>query len=51
MYDNDRELIDLIRSSANPGKVAEYMFSLFSDYLRTHGPSQGKPSAVPEESV
>lgn len=51
MKDNERELIDIIRESEDPAKVGEYFFSLFSDYLRTHGPYQGTPSADPRESV
>ena len=51
MKDNEKELIDIIRCSEDPAKVSEYFFSLFLDYLRTHGPSQEKPSADPRESV
>ena len=43
MTNNERELITLIRESDNPEKVAEYMLSLFLDYLRTHAPSQETP--------
>ena len=45
MTTNERELIDIVRNSPDPQKVAEYMLTLFSDYLRTHGPSQERPSA------
>ena len=41
------DLINLVRDSASPELVADYMFNLFLDYLRTHGPSQEKPSADP----
>ena len=51
MTDNEKELINIIRMSEDPQKVAEYMLNLFLDYLRTHGPSQETPSAVPQESA
>ena len=46
---NEQDLINLIRDSADPELVAQYMFSLFSDYLRTHGPSQETLSAAHRE--
>ena len=49
MTANENELIDIIRTSPAPEKVAEYFFSLFSDYLRTHAPSQGTPAVAPRE--
>ena len=49
MSTNERELIEIIRTSEEPEKVAEYFFNLFSDYLRTHAPSQGTPSVAPRE--
>lgn len=51
MRDNERELIEIVRGSEEPEKVMGYFFNLFSDYLRTHGPSQERPSADPRESV
>jgi hypothetical protein len=46
MTDSDEmELINLIRNSVDPEKVATYFFNLFLDYLRTHAPSQEIPSA------
>lgn len=51
MTSNEIELISLIRNSEDPKKMAEYMFSLFSEYLRTHAPSQEKPSADLQESA
>ena len=45
-----RELINLIRDSEEPKKVAEYMFNLFSDYLNKDVPSQEKTSASLQES-
>ena len=48
---NETDLINLIRDSANPELVAQYMLNLFLDYLHTHGPSQEKPSAAPLESA
>jgi hypothetical protein len=51
MRDNERELIEIVRGSEEPEKVMEYFFNLFSDYLRTHGPSQERPSADLQESV
>lgn len=51
MTDNEKELINIIRNSEYPDKVAEYFFNLFLDYLRTVSPSQGTPSAYQEESA
>lgn len=51
MNENENSLITLIRNSDDPGVVAEYMFSLFYDYLKKVAPSQEKPSAVPPESA
>ena len=47
MNENEIMLISILRENDNPEKVAAYMLSLFLDYLRTHGPSQEKPSADP----
>ncbi len=51
MNENDTALINLIRNSPDPDKVATYMFNLFLDYLRTHAPSQETLSAVQQESA
>ena len=51
MTENEKELIELIRNSADPEKVASYMLNLFLDYLRTSSPNQAKPSAGLSESV
>lgn len=51
MTDNERELINIIRTSEDPQKVAEYMLNLFLDFLRTSAPSQETPSACPRESA
>lgn len=51
MTDNEKELINIIRTSEDPQKVAEYMLNLFLDYLRTNAPSQETPSACPRESA
>jgi hypothetical protein len=51
MCDNERALINLIRESESPEKVAEYMLNLFLDYLRIHAPSQETPSVVSRESA
>lgn len=51
MTKNEEMLLGIIRESEQPEKVAEYMFSLFLDYLRTHAPSQEIPSAVPPVSA
>lgn len=45
MTENEEMLLGIIRESEAPEKVAEYMFNLFLDYLRTHAPSQEIPSA------
>ena len=51
MSKNELELIELIRDSANPELVAQYMLNLFLEYLQTHDPSQETLSAVPLESA
>lgn len=51
MTENEKELINIIRDSDNPEKVAEYMLTLFLDYLRTHAPSQETPSVGLQESA
>ena len=51
MTDNEKELINIIRTSEDPQKVAEYMLNLFLDFLRTNAPSQETPSACPRESA
>ena len=51
MTNNELELINIVRESVNPEQVANYMFSLFLDYLRTHAPSQETPVVVPLEFV
>lgn len=51
MTSNEIELISLIRNSEDPKAMAEYMFNLFLEYLRTHAPSQETPSADPQESA
>lgn len=51
MTEEEKELIDIIRGSSDPEKVATYMLNLFLDYLRTHAPSQETPSAVLSESA
>ena len=51
MTNNELELINIVRESANPEQVANYMFNLFLDYLRTHDPSQEKPAVAPRVSA
>ena len=51
MTENEKELIQIIRGSSDPQKVAEYMLNLFLDYLRIHAPSQEAPSVVSRESA
>lgn len=51
MTENERELISIIRNSEDPEKVAKYMFNLFSEYLRTHAPSQETLSDPLRESA
>ena len=47
MTENEKELIKLLRD--NDERVANYMLSLFLDYLQTHTPSQEKPAVVQQE--
>ena len=49
MSENERELVRIIRESEDPQAVTEYMFSLFLDYLQTHGPSPERPFAALQE--
>ena len=51
MTENEESLINLIRDSDCPDKVATYMLTLFLDYLRTHAPSQETPSVGLQESA
>ncbi len=51
MTDNEKELINIIRTSEDPQKVAEYMLNLFLDYLRTNAPSEEKAAVSPRESA
>ena len=51
MSENELELVKLLHENDNPEMVAEYMLSLFLDYLRKHGPSQEMPVAAPPESA
>ena len=51
MTTNETELIQLINDSSDPSLVAQFMLSLFSDYLRTRVPYQETRAAAPEESV
>ena len=51
MTTNETELIQLINDSSDPSLVAQFMLSLFSDYLRTRDPSQETPSVAPPESA
>ena len=51
MSENELELINIIRDSADPEKVAQYMLNLFLDYLQTHDPSQEKPVVAQLESA
>ena len=50
MTENERELINIIRESNEPEKVASYMLNLFLDYLHTHAPSQETPVVELQES-
>ena len=45
MTKNEEELLALVRENDKPELMASYMFNLFLDYLRTHGPSQEKHAA------
>lgn len=51
MTKNEQELIDIIRTSEDPQRVAQYMLSLFLGYLQTHAPDQEIPVAIQEESA
>lgn len=51
MSENEFELLNIVHGSEDPELVAQYMLNLFLDYLRTHGPSQERPSAAPQESA
>lgn len=51
MTDNEIELLEIIRDSSDPEKVASYMLNLFLDYLHTHAPSQEKQSVDLSESA
>ena len=51
MTEQEKELLEIIHESVNPKLVAEYMLSLFLDYLQKHGPAQDMPYENPLESA
>lgn len=51
LSENEIEMFRVIYENDNPKKVAQYMVSLFLDYLHTRGPSQETPVADPQESA
>jgi hypothetical protein len=51
MTEYEIEMINIIRNSKEPEKVADYFFNLFLSYLNTNVPSQEKPVDVPQVSV
>lgn len=51
MTENEQQLLEIVRTSADPEKVACYMISLFLNYLQTHDPSQETHSAALPESA
>ena len=51
MNEQETELINIIRNSPDPEKVATFFLNLFLDYLQTNAPSQESVSAVPQESA
>ena len=51
MTKNEIEMINIIRNSKEPKKVADYFFNLILDYLRINAPSQEMPVDVPQESA
>lgn len=51
MTRNETEMIDIIRNSKSPEKVADYFMGLILNYLSTNVPSQETHVAVPQESA
>ena len=51
MTKNEIEMVNIIRESTSPEKVANYFFNLFLNYLNTNAPSQEMPVDVPQESA
>ena len=51
MSKTDREIFEVIRESADPEMVAQYMINLCLDYLRTHAPFQETDASDPQESA
>ena len=51
MTSNETELINIIRNSKSPEKIADYFLTLILGYLNTNAPSPKKPVGVPQESA
>ena len=51
MTDNERELIQIIRESANPSETLMKAFELIFDALQTASKNQEHSSACPQELV
>lgn len=49
MTDNERELIDMIRRSEDPGKALKVAVEIILLYLEQHGSSRGQEPADPRE--
>jgi hypothetical protein len=49
MTTNEIEMINIIRNSNDPEKVANYFFEIILNYLHTNAPSQEKHVDVPSE--
>lgn len=51
MTRNETEMINIIRNSKSPERVADYFMELILNYLSTNAPSPKKPVGVPQESA
>ena len=49
MTENERELIDMIRGSEDPGKAMMTAVEIILLYLEQHGSSRGQEPADPRE--
>lgn len=49
MTDNEKELIDIIRNHADPGKAITVAVEIILLYLKQHGSSEEQVAADPRE--
>lgn len=51
MSETDVEILKMVRESKHPELMAQYMFNLCLDFLRTHDPVEETSVSCPQESA